>query len=697
MLVYKRTIFILILTIFLLNLIGTVTTYNILRNNERNRVNIARTQQTKLLAATATALDEKIKTVIATANRTSQLFINSGYSYPVISKLIKENNLWLSDGIVGVGIVEATHQKNQSFGIYWVNRGKFIESSIYDSNYKDLLPENIWYNNIIQNHSQQWTKPYYDPSLKQFIISYSIPIYDKSHKKYSHILVVDLDMQLFDSIVSQNIGEKYTSIVDAHGDYIYDSNIDKIITGVNLGHKDSNNNLIDQLIYNKFHNNKCITTCQTVFHLDKVPHLAVYQDLKNVPWMIFADFNYSQLQALNRTSDNQLTMINIGFTTGAVTFLIMLLHLIFLKRKNSIKILWQCSLMITLALVIGIVHAWQTSTQLYYLSTDKAITNAETLQKYLTPYNELARLKKTESITLIPTSIMVDSIEFLNSYNIQITGHIMQRYPKSLEAERGIKFNDGFDIKINQINEEKFNTYDVITWSFQIKVRENFDYTHYPFNQGNVWLAMSPISQQRNLLLVPDFVYYNSLTDINSANGIAKNLIIPGWHIRGSYFTYENDSSRMLNAVNTYQTIDLPTLAFNVIVGAAFGDALITTIIPPLIIVLILFVTLMTISRRKNKFIEFKVASILSSSSGMLFTIVFTHVSLRNKLTSAIMYIEYFYLLMYIVVLLIPINAFLFATNRYKTINFGNNIIVKLLFFPIITLLVFIISLWRFS
>lgn len=153
----------------------------------------------------------------------------------------------------------------------------------------------------------------------------------------------------------------------------------------------------------------------------------------------------------------------------------------------------------------------------------------------------------------------------------------------------------------------------------------------------------------------------------------------------------------MSNAVNTYQTIDLPALTFNVTVGATFGDALITTIIPPLIITLILFITLLTTSRRKNKFIEFKVASILSSSSGMLFTIVFTHVSLRNKLTSAIMYIEYFYLLMYIVVLLIPINVFLFSTHLHKIINFGNNILIKLLFFPIINLLVFIISLWRFS
>ncbi len=60
----------------------------------------------------------------------------------------------------------------------------------------------------------------------------------------------------------------------------------------------------------------------------------------------------------------------------------------------------------------------------------------------------ITTIKKTEPLTSVPTSIMVDSIEFLNSYNIQLTGHIMQRYPKSLENEKGIKFNDGFDVRV---------------------------------------------------------------------------------------------------------------------------------------------------------------------------------------------------------------------------------------------------------
>ena len=106
---------------------------------------------------------------------------------------------------------------------------------------------------------------------------------------------------------------------------------------------------------------------------------------------------------------------------------------------------------------------------------------------------------------------------------------------------------------------------------------------------------------------------------------------------------------------------------------------------------------LLTISKHKNKFIEFKLSSIISSCSGVLFTIVFTHVSLRNKLTSEIMYIEYIYLLMYIVVIMIPVNAFLFAKTDLKPIRYGDNLIFKSLFILLTTGFIFAMTLYSFS
>lgn len=153
----------------------------------------------------------------------------------------------------------------------------------------------------------------------------------------------------------------------------------------------------------------------------------------------------------------------------------------------------------------------------------------------------------------------------------------------------------------------------------------------------------------------------------------------------------------MLDEIDSYATVRLPALTFNMIVNSTISDAVITTITPPIVIILILFMVLLTISRHGNKFIEFKIASIIGACSGILFTIVFTHVSLRNKLTSEIMYIEYIYLLMYIVVIMIPVNAFLFATTKSRLIHYGNNLIFKILFLLLITGFIFVMTLLSFS
>lgn len=680
---------------------GLIYTQIRLKQNDDKRMLTTISNQKLFLATTTDKLDKKLGLMADKLDSYATLLSAGKISMSEFESELSNEKLWLNYGIVGVGIAEVP--KFRSGGrkhfhrTYWLNLTTRFESQEDSNNYALNTQENVWFNDVIKNQKPQWSRSYYDNSLREFIFSYSAPVYDLAHKNIIAVLVVDFDSQFIDSIVSQNIGQKYTSII-SHDDgaYIYTDDTDKVLNQVSLS-KMTNKNSIEAQTYQYINKAPCDKVCSLALSDNSEKHLILYQSLKKMPWTIFADYTTRQLGSLNRESDNSLTMLNIGFWVISLVLLVILVNLYRMRRKRTFKTLWQLSALVSLILVCGIVYVWKISNHLYYRDTSKAIINQTILDSYIQQYDAASQLKRTESIVKIPTAIIIDSAEFLNSYNIQLSGHIMQRYPKNNEDAWGVKFNDGFDAKITQTGVQKTNRYDHVTWSFQVKIRENFDYSHYPFNHGSIWLAVSPVNQHKNLLFTPDFSYYNGLTDINAANGVARNLIIPGWYIRGSYFNYQDDSSRMVNNVNSYSAIDLPALTFNILIGATFGDAVITTVIPPMVIIMILFVTMLTISKKGNKSIEFKVNSILSASSGMLFTIVFTHVSLRNKITSAIMYIEYFYLMMYIVVPLIPINAFLFATKKFPWVNFASNLYAKLLFFPVISFLLFIISLWRFA
>lgn len=685
--------------LLVLNFSGLIYTQIKLKQNENQKMQKTISNQKLFLATTADRIDYKIGALADKLDDYASQLNSGSLKLEDLDLKLKNDKAWLNYGVVGLGLADVPKPRNghkHFHRVYWINHTTQIESQEDSLNYTSNTPENAWFNDVLKSKTKRWSKPYYDGSLQEFIFSYSVPIYDHARKNIVAVLVVDFDLQIIDRQVSQNIGQKYTSIIDKNdGTYIYTDDTDKVLNHVSL--KNINDDLLGNSAYQQIKNSPCNQVCSYNPSSVLGQGLLIYQSLQKLPWVIVARYNNQQLISLNRVSENSLTMLNIGFCVGSLLLLVILFNLHRMKRRRTLNILWQTSVLATIILASGIVYIWKVSNYLYYRDTSKAIINQTILNNYVKQYDAASRLKRAESIEQIPTAIIIDSVEFLNSYNIQLTGHIMQHYPKNDEANWGVKFNDGFDSKITQIGVQKSNRYDVITWSFQVKIRENFDYTHYPFNHGSIWIAVSPTNQNKNLLFVPDFSYYNGLTDINAANGVAKNLIIPGWYIRGSYFNYQEDTSRMVNNVNSFATVDLPALTFNILIGATLGDALITTIIPPMVIIMILFVTLLTISKRKSKFIEFKVNSILSASSGMLFTIVFTHVSLRNKITSAIMYVEYFYLMMYIVVPLIPINAFLFATKRFSWLNYGSNLYVKLLFFPAICFFLFIISLWRFS
>jgi len=651
-------------------------------------------QQSELLVITSSSLDQKIGNITQHMNGYANQISNHEIKARDLGQIINHDLKINYSSILGVGVIFFDQGENiKHHRLYWELQNYYLVNKRYNKTRDD---EVRWLAKSKQ-HPKRWSRPYYDKNLKQYVISYITTFYNSETHQAEGLIVLDIDLKSLVNLIAKNIGEKFTTVISDDGYYVYSTNSEKIVTRASLTQSNDNDSLIDRQIFNYNKAKPCLSLCHNVVNHHDIETYAIYQHLKNVPWLILAKFSPQDLELLSRTTDNSDLMIKIASITLIIICLGLMLIIRQMRARSQYKLYWVATAFVSLCFLTATVYTWNVSRNLYFVDASQTITSDHILQTAIKKYQKEASLKNLGEITQIPTAIMVDTAEFLTSYNLQLTGTIMQSYPIESGIQYGIKFNNAFDSQIKLISDSYTNNSHLLIWSFQTKIRENFDYKDFPFNHGKIWLSISPLNSSQQVIFTPNFSYYNGLSDINANYGVSPNIIVPGWLIKGSFFTFTNDDSRMIDEVDSYATVHLPALTFNMIINSTIGDAIITTITPPVVIILILFMVLLTISKHKNKFIEFKLSSIISSCSGVLFTIVFTHVSLRNKLTSEIMYIEYIYLLMYIVVIMIPVNAFLFAKTDLKPIRYGDNLIFKSLFILLTTGFIFAMTLYSFS
>jgi len=96
-----------------------------------------------------------------------------------------------------------------------------------------------------------------------------------------------------------------------------------------------------------------------------------------------------------------------------------------------------------------------------------------------------------------------------------------------------------------------------------------------------------------------------------------------------------------------------------------------------------------TKSRDKAEIFGFNVMGTVSINSALFFVVMLSHVHIRQKFPSeGIVYIEYFYLVMYGLMIAIIINTFLVTTNQSifsRMISWQDNLIPKVAYWPFTT------------
>lgn len=223
----------------------------------------------------------------------------------------------------------------------------------------------------------------------------------------------------------------------------------------------------------------------------------------------------------------------------------------------------------------------------------------------------------------------VSGLTFLNEYDVTLYGRIFIKGEKKLT----IFFPDSYEEKFtNKVWKNNF-----LSSFFNITLRENFEYSKYPFDKNIIWIRLRCLKKDDNTIHIPDF-----------KSKLSNNLILNDWIIEETFFSY-------FNSENCHE------LLFNISIKRKILTPLIENIIPFFILNLIFFLFFIVYKKNERHNLKYTV----ESASGLLFTILMSQINLRTTVdTPTIMYLDYFYLLNYAI--LIALVFFPLIDNKFK-------------------------------
>ena len=317
----------------------------------------------------------------------------------------------------------------------------------------------------------------------------------------------------------------------------------------------------------------------------------------------------------------------------------------------------------------------------------------------------------------IRTGIFIQSLDFLNSSQVHLTGYIWQKYenkPTHIEIKEAIgtskagftlpeqvdqtepseayrkRFLQGIEVCDNVVMgcpENQAWDEELIGWYFEATLRQPFNYDDYPFDHKTVWIRMWANDFSHNIVLTPDFSSYDA-TGLDDIFGIENDIVLGTWKREDTFFDYHLASYSTNFGIHDYVGRNaFPDLRYNFVIKRQFESAFIVYLLPLFLVSILLFSALLTVSEEQDTLARhgFNTSDFIGGASALFFVVMLAHIQLRQEVGgSNIIYIEYFYILMYGILVLATANTYLFSVKSAENgswldiIHDNDNLIPKL-------------------
>ena len=371
------------------------------------------------------------------------------------------------------------------------------------------------------------------------------------------------------------------------------------------------------------------------------------------------------------------------------------------SRSKNHTIWWLVSFCSIIALISVLVSYWIEMND--YKNATRQLVDKQATNSFLRKL-ESDRVNRgeaySEPLIKVKTGIFIQSLAFYNSSEVSITGYIWQRYEDGVndfikpdQTEIGFILPDQIDSSTGPVPREAYRLRngkeEVIGWYFEAILKQSFDYFYYPFDHKTVWVRLLPRDFARNIVLVPDFDAYNS-TGPKDIFGIEDEIVLGTWERKNTYFNYKLSNYDTNFGISTYIGLDsFPELNYNFVIKRKFKNAFIIHLLPLFLVAALLFGSLLTISADPKKAGKhgFSTSSVLGVCSALFFVVLMAHIQLREQFASTtIVYMEWFYFLMYGLLVAVFINTYLFSAKGarwLKIVHYGDNLVPKIAFWPV--------------
>lgn len=665
---------------------------------DRDQLAITKGQETTV--ALQKEVNHVLQKTMQSGQEIAKLLASNSYSEKELENFIKQRALAI-DEILGVTVAyEPDHFPGRHLyaPYYDKQEAKVIQlESFYD--YTDAnLETTEWYVKI-RDGGEGWVEPYFGQVVQALITDYGVPFYNQDGSLRGVVsMTISLD-GFTDLIHSLSLGKTGFGFVSSLEGTVLAHPVTEYI-GVKTISDLKAAELRPEMVqaYSEIEANQSGNT--QFFDTEKRQKTLFFYDTVSASnWNIGVLFFEEDL--LGPDVELKRKFINISLVVSLLLFC--LLGVFFNRDYLSNKELWILSGFATIILLVNIFlvgYLEHTAPNAQVVSESPPVTDNTTLSSIVNAQNFKAKELKEEAPMTIPTGIFIDELAFEDSYNVNLSGVLWQKYDKSIVdmVTVGFRFPQAAPfaeaVFIDEIYRKDEGAYLLIGYEFRLTAKLNFVYRKYPFDKRNLNLEIQPINPSDNLLLVPDLDGY-AVTNPSQKSGLSSNISLSGNKILESYFSYHFIAyDNTFGFANGSKLKESPELHFNINMKRVLINAFITYLIPIFVTLIMMFIMVYSATKFRE---ENSDGGIVQGMTAFFFVLIFSHIDLRKNIeTAELIYMEYFYFATYTMIILSTYNLIIYSRPKESWFDAKNNLLVKTTFWPLFLFMILLITLITF-
>lgn len=553
-----------------------------------------------------------------------------------------------------------------------------------------------WYTGAMTKGSR-WGEPYWDEAVNTFLMTYSAVFHERNEesgkKEPAGVVTIDISIaEIRRFLESLDLGPSgFPALTTRNGAYLYHPNDEYVRNSKTLLDiaREKNDSDREKMAADALRGKGGVLD-----HVSRTTGEASWLIYESIPvsgWSLQNTFIKKDISVDLTHLRRQLIHI-----CGSVCLLIMGLAALLLRlREARPRALWIHASISTFTLMCAIAFVWWLA--LAYNSTEldvgAQISDKATLKRIIRRHRERSVLKNLPVPYYVPTGILLESVSLDDSSQFTVNGIIWQQHPVDMPEDipQGLRFGNARTVVLKEMSRRRQNNHITTLWHFQASLRQHLDFSEYPLDQEALSIRILPRDTEGRVALVPDLSAYSILSP-STLPGLGPDTFIPGWRLLRTAFRLQPHKSRTnFGNVRKIEQIDFPDLHFNIVARRDFFDSFVSNLTPLILVAILLYGVLLICG-------EIDPGRSLSTCSGMLFVIVFSHIGIRSGLTVAgLFYLEYFYFMIYFAILWVSFCAIRKPLNiRYWLFQYKDNLISKVGYWPTMMGILLIFTMYVF-